>query len=90
MYDMHCSCCCSVTKLCLTLFNPVDCSTPALPVFHHLLEFAQTHVCSVGDAIQLSHPLPASSPSALSLSQSFPMSQLFTLGGQSIGALLLK
>ena len=87
---MICTALVVVQSLCLTLFNPVDCSTPALPVFHHLLEFAQTHVCSVGDAIQLSHPLLASSPSALSLSQSFPMSQLFTLGGQSIGALLLK
>ena len=36
--------CCSVTKLCLTLFNPMDCSTPGLPVLHHLPEFAQAHV----------------------------------------------
>ena len=35
---------CSVTKSCLTLFDPMDCSTPGFPVLHYLLEFAQTHV----------------------------------------------
>ena len=40
-------CCCAVTKLCPTLCNPMDCSTPGLPVLHHLLEFAQIHVQSV-------------------------------------------
>ena len=87
---MVCTALAAVPSLSLTLFDPMDCSTLVLPVFLHLLEFAQTHVCWVGDAIQLAHPLPASSPSALNLSQSFPMSQLFTLGGQSIRALLLK
>ena len=47
----------------------MDCSTPGLPVPHHLLEFAQVHVHCIGDAIQLSHPLVPSSPSAFSLSQ---------------------
>ena len=37
-------CCCSVTQSCLTLSDPVDCSTPGFPVLHHLPEFAQTHV----------------------------------------------
>ena len=37
-------CCRSVTKLCLTLHDPMDCSMPAFPVVHHLPEFAQTHV----------------------------------------------
>ena len=37
-------CCCSVTQLCLTICNPMDCSTPGFPVLHHLLEVAQTHV----------------------------------------------
>ena len=37
-------CCCSVSQLCLTLCEPMDCSTPGFPVLHHLLEFAQTHV----------------------------------------------
>ena len=37
-------CCCSVAKSCLTLCNPMDCSTPCFPVLHYLLEFFQTHV----------------------------------------------
>ena len=36
-------CCCSVAKLCLTLCNPINCSTPGFPVLHYLQEFAQTH-----------------------------------------------
>ena len=44
-------CCCSVLKSCLTLCDSMDCSIPGLPVFHYLLEFAQIHVHSVGDAI---------------------------------------
>ena len=51
----------------LTLCNPMDSSTPGLPDHHQLLEFTQTHVHWVSDAIQLSHPL--SSPSAFNLSQ---------------------
>ena len=51
----------SVTQLCPTLCNPMNRSTPGLPVHHQLLEFTQTHVHWVGDAIQPSHPL--SSPS---------------------------
>ena len=62
-------CYCSVTKSCLTLCDPMDCSTPGLPVHHHLLEFSQTHVHGVGDAIQPSHPLSSPSPPAFSLSQ---------------------
>ena len=61
------SCCCSVTKLCPTLWDPMDCSTPVLPVHHQLPEF--THVHWVGDAIQPSHPLTSPSPPALSLSK---------------------
>ena len=60
--------CCSVTKSCLTLCNPMDCSTPGLPVHHQLLELAQTHVHWVSDAIQPSHPLSSPSP-AFNLSQ---------------------
>ena len=60
--------CCSVTQLCLTLCNPVDCSTPGFPVLHHLLKLAQTHVHWVSDAIQPSHPLSSPSP-AFNLSQ---------------------
>ena len=54
-----CCCCYSVTQSCLTLCNPMDCSTPGFPVLHRLLELAQTHVHRVGDAIQPSHPLLA-------------------------------
>ena len=61
-------CCCSVTKSCPTLCNPMDCNTPDLPVPHHLLEFAQVHVHWTGDAIQPSHPLMPSS-SSFNLSQ---------------------
>ena len=45
----------SVTQLCLTLCNPMNCSMPGLPVHHQLPEFTQTHVHRVGDAIQPSH-----------------------------------
>ena len=63
----------------------MDCGIPGLPVHHQLLEFTQTHVHGVSDAIQPSLLFP--SPSALNPSQHqsfFPMSQLFAWGGQSI------
>ena len=65
----------------------MNCSMPGLPVHHQLPEFTQTHVHQVNDAIQPSHPLSSSSPSAPNPSQhqSFPMGQLFTWGGQSTG-----
>ena len=47
----------SVAQLCLTLCDPMDCSTPGFPVHHQLPELAHTHVHRVGDAIQPSHPL---------------------------------
>ena len=78
----------SVAQLCLTLWAFMDCSTPGFPVHHQLLELAQTHVYRVGDAIQTSYPLSSPSPPTLNLSQpsgSFPMSQFFPSGGQSIG-----
>ena len=59
----------SVIQLCPTLCDPMNCSTPGLPVHHQLPEFTQTHVHWVGDAIQPSHPLSSPSPSALNLSQ---------------------
>ena len=59
----------SVTQLCLTLCDPMNCSTPGLPVHHQLPEFTQTHVHQVGDAIQPSHPLSSPSPPALNPSQ---------------------
>ena len=78
----------SVTQSCPTLCDPMNHSMPGLPVYHQLPEFTQTHVYRVGDAIHPSHPLPSPSPPApksLPASGSFPMSQLFPWGGQSIG-----
>ena len=52
--------CCSVAELCLTLCDPMDCSTPGLPVHHQLPEFTQTHVHRIGDAtshLSTCHPL---------------------------------
>ena len=70
------------------LCDLMDCSTPGFPVLRCLPEFAQTHGHWVGDAIQASHPLSPPPPPALSFpaSGSFQMSQLFTSGGQGIGA----
>ena len=81
-------CYCSVTKSCLTLCDPMDCSTPGFPVLHYPLEFAQTHVHCVNDVIQPSHPVSPFSSCLQSFpaSGSFPMSQLFTSGDQSTGA----
>ena len=59
----------SVAQLCPTLWDPMNHSTPGLPVHHQLPEFTQTHVHWVGDAIQPSHPLLSPSPPALGLSQ---------------------
>ena len=56
-------------QLCLTLRNPMDCSTPGLPVHQQLPEFTQTHVHWVGAAIQPSHPLLSPSPPCSNLSQ---------------------
>ena len=57
-----------VTQLCLTLCDPMDCSTPGLQVSHQLPELAQTHAHWVCDAIQPSHPLSSPSPPAYNLS----------------------
>ena len=78
----------SVTQSCPTLCNPMNRSTPGLPVHHQLLEFIQTHVQSS----QWCHPAISSSvvpfsscPKSLPASESFPMSQVFAWGGQSTG-----
>ena len=59
----------SIAQSCPTLCDPMNCSTPGLPVHHQLLEFTQTHVHRVSDAIQPSHPLSSPSPSAPNPSQ---------------------
>ena len=74
-----------LTQSCPTLCDPMNRSTPGLPVHHQLLESTQTHVHWVGEAIQPSHPTFSPCPQSFSASGSFPMSQFFTLGGQSIG-----
>ena len=63
------NCSCSVDQLCPTLCDPMDCSMPGFSVAHYLPKFAQVHVHCASDAIQSSHLLKLSSPSALNLSQ---------------------
>ena len=63
----------SVTQSCPTLCNPMNCSTPGLPVHHQLPEFTQAHVHCVGDAIQPSHPHPL-----LLLPSIFPSIRVFS------------
>ena len=64
----------SVAQSCLTLGDPMDCSTPGFLVYHQLLEFTQTHVRQVGDATQTSHPLSSPSP----LPSIFPSIRVFS------------
>ena len=59
----------SVAQLCPTLCNPMNPSTPGLPIHHQLPEFTQTHIHRVSDAIQPSHPLSSPSPPAFNPSQ---------------------
>ena len=77
----------SVAKSCPTLCNLMDCNMPGFPVPHHLPEFARVHVHWISDTIQtfLSAPFSSCLQSFPALG-SFPMSQLFASGGQSIGA----
>ena len=71
----QCIYCCSVTQLCLTLCDPVDCSMPGFPV-HHLTELAQTHVHQVSDAIKPFHSLSSPSPPTFNLSEHQGLFQL--------------
>ena len=57
----------SVAQSCPTLCDPMNSSTPGLPVHHHFPEFTQTHVHRVSDAIQPSHPLLSPSPPAFNV-----------------------
>ena len=85
----------SVAQSCLSLCDPMNCSMPGLPVHHQLPEFTQTHVHDVklmSIMSQWCHPAISSSvvpfsffPQSLPALGSFPMSQLFAWGGQSIG-----
>ena len=67
-------CCCSATQSCPTICDLMNCSTSVFLVHHHLLEFAQTHVHRVDDAIQPSHPLS----SLLLLPSIFPSMRVFS------------
>ena len=79
----------SVTQSCPTLCNPMDCSTPGLPVHHQHPKFTQTHVHWASDAIQPSHPLSSLSPPTFNLSHHQRLfqwvSQFFASDDQSIG-----
>ena len=59
----------SVTQSCLTLWDPMNCSKPGLPIHHQIPEFTQTHIQRVSDAIQPSHPRSSPSPPAPNPSQ---------------------
>ena len=91
---MFWGCFCLAAKSCVTLCDPMDCSMPGFHVLHCLLEFTQTLVCWVGDAIgdwsvigTSSSVTPFSScPQSFPAWGSFPMNWLLTSGGQSIGA----
>ena len=86
----YCCCyCCSVTKSCLTLGNPMNCSMPGFSVHPYLPEFPQTHIHWVSNAIHRSYPVASfsSCPQFFQATGSFPMSHLFISGGQSIGTL---
>ena len=69
LQERHCLQFRSVAQSCPTLCDPMDCSTPGLPVYHQLPELTQTHVHPVSGAIQPSHPLLSPSPPAFNLSQ---------------------
>ena len=79
----------SVAQLCPTLCDPMNRSTPGLPVHHQLLEFTQTHVCPLSrwwNPTISSSVVPFSScPQSFPASGSFPVSQLLASGGQRIG-----
>ena len=94
--EMECAlgemdCCCSIANSCPTLCDPVDCSTPGLPVLHYLPEFSQTHVHWVVmpyDHLILCRPLLLL-PSIFPSIRDFIVSWLFASGGQSIEASVL-
>ena len=78
------------TQSCLTLCNPMDCSTPGFLVHQQLPEPTQTYAHCISDAIRQSYPLSSLSPPAFNLArhQGLQMSQFFTSGGQNIRVLV--
>ena len=80
----------SVAQSCLTLCNPMDYSLPGLPVHHQFLEFIQTHVHWVGDAIQPSYPLSSHSQQTLNTSHHQDLFQWVSSSHQVAKALELQ
>ena len=79
---------CSATKLCLTFYHPLHCSMPGFPVLHHhrsLLKLMSVESGMLSNHLILCHPF-SSCPQSFPASGSFPMSWLFTSGGQRFGA----
>ena len=83
-----CSSCCSVTKLCPTPYNPMECNLPGFPVLYSLP--VCSNLCPLSEwcypTTSSSVALFSSCPQSFPASASFPFSWLFTSGGQSIGA----
>ena len=87
--NVSCCYCCSVAQSCLTLCNPMDCSTPGFLVVYHLPEFVQIYAHWVSDAIQPSYPLSSPSPPSFNLSRHqglFQWVNSLHQGGKGIGA----
>ena len=80
----------SVAQSRPTLCDPMNCSTPGLPVHHQLPELAQTHVHQVSDAIQPSHPLSSPSPPAFNLSQHWGIFQWISSSHQVAKSMKLQ
>ena len=78
--------CCWIAQWSPNLCDPTECSMPIFPILHHLLELAQIHVHWVSDVNQPYHPISSPSLPVFPVPRSFPMSLLFTSGGQRIGA----
>ena len=81
--------CCSVAQSCPALCNPMDCSTPRVPVLHYLLEFAQTHIHGVNDVIQPSRLLLHPSPPPFNLSQHQGLFQTLVIKISEVPSLFL-
>ena len=85
MESTNCCCCCSVAQLCLTFCNSMDCSTPGFTLSQSFLKFMSTESVMPSNHLILCRPLLLL-PSIFPSIRSFPVSQFFTSGGQSIGA----
>ena len=80
----------SDAQSCLTFYDPMDCSVPGFPVHHQLLEFTQTHVHWVGDAIQPSHPLSSPFLPTFNLSQQQGLFQWISSSNEHSGLISFR